>query len=153
MHRSNWKSVLDAAGTAALEHLQSLPDRRVYPQGEYIDMRAALDRPPTEAGLDAAQVVDQLARDLGPYITAHAGGRFFGFVIGGLHPASWGAEILVSTWDQNAGLFPPTPGAAVAEELAAEWLIDLLGLPSYSSVGFVTGGQMAKVSFTKGVMP
>ena len=66
MHRSDWKSVLDAAGTAALEHLRSLPDRRVYPQGEYADMRAALDHPPTEAGLDAAQVVDQLARDLGP---------------------------------------------------------------------------------------
>jgi glutamate/tyrosine decarboxylase-like PLP-dependent enzyme len=143
MHRSDWTSVLDAAGTAALEHLRSLPDRRVYPQGNYADMRAALDHPPAEAGLDAAQVVAELARDLGPYVAAHAGGRFFGFVIGGLHPASWGAEILVSTWDQNAALFPPTPGVAVAEELAAEWLIGLLGLPSHSSVGFVTGGQMA----------
>jgi glutamate/tyrosine decarboxylase-like PLP-dependent enzyme len=87
--------------------------------------------------------VSELARDLTPYVTAHASGRFFGFVIGGLHPASWGAELLVSTWDQNAGLFPPTPGVAVAEELAAQWLVDLLHLPAESSVGFVTGGQMA----------
>src|SRR6478609_10590587 len=143
MHRSDWTSVLDAAGTAALEHLRSLPDRRVYPEGEYTDVRAALDHPPAEAGLDAAQVVAQLARDLGPYVTAHAGGRYFGFVIGGLHPASWGAEILVSTWDQNAGLYPPTPGVAVAEELAGQWLLEMLDLPSGSAVGFVTGGQMA----------
>jgi glutamate/tyrosine decarboxylase-like PLP-dependent enzyme len=143
MHRSDWKSVLDAAGTAALDHLESLPERRVYPAGNYEEIRAALDHPPTETGLDPAQVVAELAGDLGPYITAHASGRFFGFVIGGLHPASWGAEILVSTWDQNAALFPPTPGVAVAEELAAQWLVELMGLPPESSVGLVTGGQMA----------
>lgn len=143
MHRSDWKSVLDAAGTAALDHLESLPGRRVYPAGDHEAIRAALDHPPAETGLDPAQVVAELAGDLGPYITAHASGRFFGFVIGGLHPASWGAEILVSTWDQNAALFPPTPGVAVAEELAAQWLVELLGLPAESSVGLVTGGQMA----------
>jgi hypothetical protein len=96
MHRSDWKSVLDAAGAAALDHLESLPERRVYPLGDHAAMRAALDHPPTETGLDPAQVVADLAGDLGPYVTAHASGRFFGFVIGGLHPASWGAEILVS---------------------------------------------------------
>lgn len=143
MHRSDWKSVLDAAGAAALDHLESLPQRRVYPEGDHEAIRAALDHPPTETGLDPAQVVAELAADLGPYITAHASGRFFGFVIGGLHPASWGAEILVSTWDQNAALFPPTPGVAVAEELAAQWLVELLRLPPESSVGLVTGGQMA----------
>lgn len=143
MHRSNWKSVLDAVGPAALGHLESLPERRVYPEGDYAQVRAALDHGLPERGADPAQVVAELAHDLGPYVTAHAGGRFFGFVIGGLHPASWGAELLVSTWDQNAGLFPPTPGVAVAEELAGEWLVDLLGLPTGTSFAFVTGGQMA----------
>jgi glutamate/tyrosine decarboxylase-like PLP-dependent enzyme len=146
VYRSDWEAVIDAAGSASLDHLNSLPDRRVYPQGSHTEIRAALDHPPTDTGIDAAQVVHELARDLGPYITAHASGRYFGFVIGGLHPASWGAEILVSSWDQNAGLFPPTPGVSVAEELAAQWLLDILDLPSGSSVGFVTGGQMATVT-------
>jgi glutamate/tyrosine decarboxylase-like PLP-dependent enzyme len=143
VHQSDWKSVLDVAAAAALEHLESLPDRRVYPNASYNEIRSALDHGLTDAGLDPAQVVDELARDLGPLVTAHASGRFFGFVIGGLHPAAWGAELLVSTWDLNAGLYPPTPGVAVAEEVAAEWLLDLLHLPGESSVGFVTGGQMA----------
>src|SRR3712207_8465873 len=81
-----------------------------------------------------------------PFGPGPASGRFFGVVVRGLHPASWGAELLVSTWDQNAGLFPPTPGVAVAEELAGEWLVDLLGLPSGTSYAFVTGGQMANAT-------
>jgi glutamate/tyrosine decarboxylase-like PLP-dependent enzyme len=143
VHRSDWTSVLDVVAPAAVAHLESLPDRRVYPGGDHAQVRAALDHGLPEAGVDPATVVADLVRDLGPYVTAHASGRFFGFVIGGLHPASWGAELLVATWDQNAGLFPPTPGVAVAEELAAEYLLDLVGLPPGSSVGFVTGGQMA----------
>ncbi|GAC1327983.1 MAG: aminotransferase class V-fold PLP-dependent enzyme [Mycobacteriales bacterium] len=130
-------------GPAALGYLESLPERRVHPDATYAEVRAALDHGVPESGLAPATVMSELVRDLSPYITAHASGRFFGFVIGGLHPASWGAELLTSTWDQNAGLFPPTPGVAVAEELAAEWLLDLLHLPAESSVGFVTGGQMA----------
>src|SRR6476619_1595324 len=126
VHQSDWKSVLDVAAQAALDHLESLPDRPVHPKATYDEIRAALDRGLTAAGVDPAEVVGDLARELEPYVTAHASGRFFGFVIGGLHPAAWGAELLVSTWDQNAGLYPPTPGVAVAEELAAEWVLELL---------------------------
>ncbi|MFF4594297.1 pyridoxal phosphate-dependent decarboxylase family protein [Amycolatopsis sp. NPDC001319] len=143
MQESDWKSVLDAASTAALDYLGSLPDRPVFPTADHATIRAALDRPPTTRGLDAVRVVDELARDLEPYVAAQASGRYFGYVVGGLHPAALGADVLVTAWDQNASLYPSTPGVAVAEELAAEWLVDLLGLPGESSVGFVTGGQMA----------
>ena len=143
MRSSDWKAVLDAASSAALSHLDSLPDRRVFPAGEYAEIRARLDLPPGRDGIDAAEVVSELARGLGPYVAAQSSGRYFGFVVGGLHPASLGTEILLAAWDQNAALYPSAPGVAVAEELAGRWLVDLLGLPGSSSVGFVTGGQMA----------
>jgi len=144
VRRSDWQAVLDVVTPAALDYLHSLPERPVYPPvADHATVRAALDHGLPNIGVDPAEVVADLVSDLTPYVTAHASGRFFGFIIGGLHPAAWGAELLVSTWDQNAGLFPPTPGVAVAEELAAEWLLDLLGLPGESSVGFVTGDQMA----------
>jgi glutamate/tyrosine decarboxylase-like PLP-dependent enzyme len=54
--------------------------------------------------------------------------------------------VLAAAWDQNAGLYVSSPAAAVAEEVAAGWLLDLLGLPSTAGVGFVTGGQMANAS-------
>src|SRR5712672_3051343 len=72
-------------------------------------------------------------------------GRFFGFVIGGTLPAALAADWLVSAWDQNAGL-AVTAAATAAEEVAAEWILDLLGLPPSASVGFVTGGQQANTT-------
>jgi glutamate/tyrosine decarboxylase-like PLP-dependent enzyme len=74
---------------------------------------------------------------------AMSGPRFFGFVIGGSLPVAVAADWLTSSWDQNAGLYAPTPAAAVVEEVAEDWLLDLLDLPRESSVGFTTGCQMA----------
>ena len=71
------------------------------------------------------------------------GPRYFGFVTGGALPATVAAEWLTTVWDQNAGLFVMSPAAAVVEETAAKWLLDVLGLPAASSVGFVTGCHMA----------
>lgn len=146
MRNSNWRSVTEAALNAALPYLESLPTRDVQPSASAEEIRAVFADDMPEHGEDPAAVVSSLAADLDPYITAHASGRYFGFVIGGTHPAALGAEWLVSAWDQNAGLFAVTPGAAVVEETVARWLIDLLSLPGDASVGFVTGGQMANLT-------
>src|SRR5207302_1117353 len=45
--------------------------------------------------------------------------------------------------DQNAGIYATSPAASVVEDIAREWLLELFDLPRTSSVGFVTGGQMA----------
>ena len=73
-------------------------------------------------------------------------GRYFGFVIGGALPAAIAADWLTSTWDQNAGLIGPTPSAGVVEEIAIEWLRELLRLPAGVSAGIVTGCQMAHMT-------
>jgi glutamate/tyrosine decarboxylase-like PLP-dependent enzyme len=144
MKNSDWKRVIDAAIAPAISYLESLPDRPVYqPVADPAEIREALGGPIPEQGTAPADVVANLARDMEPYLTAHSSGRFFGFVIGGLHPASYGADILTSTWDQNTGLYPITPGAAMVEEIVVGWLLDLLDLPRDGSVGLVTGGQMA----------
>jgi glutamate/tyrosine decarboxylase-like PLP-dependent enzyme len=72
--------------------------------------------------------------------------RYFGFVIGGALPAALGADWLASAWDQNAGLYAAGPPAAVVEEVAGRWVLDLLALPATASFGFVTGCQMAHVT-------
>jgi glutamate/tyrosine decarboxylase-like PLP-dependent enzyme len=79
-------------------------------------------------------------------VVAIPGGRYFGFVIGGAVPASLAADWLTSAWDQNAGLVVGGPSAAVVEEVAGEWLKDLLGLPADASFAFVTGCQLAHVT-------
>lgn len=143
MERSDWQAIIDAASKPALDYLESLPDRPVYRRTGPDDVRALVGGPLPDEPTPPSQVVAELARDLEPFITAHACGRFFGFVIGGLHPAAYGADLLTATWDQNAGLYAASPGVAVVEHVALEWLLDLLDLPRDASVGFVTGGQMA----------
>ena len=61
---------------------------------------------------------------------ANASGRFFGWVMGASLPTALAADWLVSAWDQNAGMRDATPGVVGVEEVAAAWLLELLGLPA-----------------------
>lgn len=140
------ETIFHALSEPLSDYLASLPSRRVWPDATPDQVRVVVDRPLPDRSTDAVEVVTRLAAELEPFVTAHASGRYFGFVIGGLHPAAYGAELLAASWDQNAGLFALAPGVAIAEEVAARWIVELLSLPEDSAVGFVTGGQMA--SFT-----
>lgn len=91
-------------------------------------------------------MVDVLARAGELASTASAGPRYFGYVIGSSLPAAMAADWLVTAWDQNATLYSCGPGVSVAEEICAGWLVDPLGLPAQTSVGFTTGTQMAAVT-------
>jgi glutamate/tyrosine decarboxylase-like PLP-dependent enzyme len=137
------EAILDALTEPMTGYLSSLPSRRVWPATTPDAVRQVVDMPLPDRSTDAVEVVTRLAAELEPFVTAHASGRYFGFVIGGLHPAAYGAELLAASWDQNAGLFALAPGVAIAEEVAARWIVELLSLPEGSAVGFVTGGQMA----------
>lgn len=143
MRQSDWRKVIDAAVEAADRYLGSLPERSVYRPTDPEDIRSVLNVPLPEEGSPPEVVVSTLAEQLEPFVASHASGRYYGFVIGGLHPAAYGAELLAAAWDQNAGLYAVAPGVTIAEEIAATWILELLDLPAHASVGFVTGGQMA----------
>ncbi|MGH2984874.1 MAG: pyridoxal phosphate-dependent decarboxylase family protein, partial [Solirubrobacterales bacterium] len=88
-------------------------------------------------------VIEDLARDVDAGLVASAGPRYFGFVIGGALPVAVAADWLTAAWDQNGGGYVVSPALSVAEEVAAGWVRELLGLPDACGVGFVTGCQMA----------
>jgi glutamate/tyrosine decarboxylase-like PLP-dependent enzyme len=127
----------------AADFYDTLDERPVYPRVSAAELREAFARPLPEGPTAASTVIAELAAAVDPGLVAEAGGRYFGFVIGGAVPASIAADWLTSTWDQNAGLYVAGPSASVVEEVAGAWLIELLGLPSDASFGFVTGGQTA----------
>jgi glutamate/tyrosine decarboxylase-like PLP-dependent enzyme len=141
--RTDTARLLARTAELATDYLISLDDRPVATPVDLDALRAALGGPLPEGPSDPLEVVESLARAADPGIVASAGPRYFGFVIGGSLPAALGADWLTSAWDQNAGLYAISPAAAVAEEVAAAWLVDLLGLPDGTSVGFVTGATMA----------
>ena len=135
-------AALDRARDHALTWLEALDERPVPPQIDADEMVRRLGELP-EGPTPAAQVVDLLAEACEPGLVGIPSGRFFGMVIGGSLPAALGADWLTSAWDQNVGLRSLTPAGAAVEEVAGRWLLDLLGLPAGSAVGFVTGATMA----------
>jgi glutamate/tyrosine decarboxylase-like PLP-dependent enzyme len=135
--------VLDTAAALAREFLGSVGRRPVRATATLPELRARLGLPLPEEGLSPEAVVSELAQAVEPGLVATAGPRYFGFVIGGSLPAAVAADWLTSAWDQNAGLYATSPAASVVEDVAAGWLLDLLGLPQDAGVGFVTGAQMA----------
>lgn len=135
--------VLDVAASHAHEYLDGLRSRPVEPQVEIEHLRRTLDKHLDEQGAHPATVIDDLVRDVEAGLVASGGPRYFGFVVGGALPVAVAADWLVSVWDQNACGYALSPALSVAEDVAAGWVRELLGLPPVCSVGFVTGGQMA----------
>jgi glutamate/tyrosine decarboxylase-like PLP-dependent enzyme len=143
VHGRDYEAALDAATTHAKEWLATVGDRPVPASADIAAVLASLDGPLPEHGAEPGDVVDELAAAVEPGLLAIGSGRFFGWVMGGTLPASLGAEVLVSAWDQNAGMRTPTPGVVAVEETAARWLLDALHLPATADVGFPTGGTSA----------
>ena len=137
------RNALDASHRHALSFLENLDRRAASATVDVNTLRGRLSKPLSDAGVTPEQVITELVRDVEGGLLGSAGGRFFGWVIGGSLPAALAADWLTSAWDQNAALYACAPAAAVVEEVAGRWLKELLGLPAGASFAFVTGCQMA----------
>ncbi|MEV5963136.1 aminotransferase class V-fold PLP-dependent enzyme [Kribbella sp. NPDC051952] len=139
----DWEGPLTEAFERATTYLNGLPERPVGPRATAAELREALGGALPINPTNPRDVVAHLAKGVEDGLLPSGSGRFFGFVFGGATPAALAADMLATVWDQNAGLYAASPAAAVVEEVAADWLVELFGLPSQTSVGFVTGAQMA----------
>jgi len=143
---SDTGDLLRRTAELAADYIDSLGERPVFPDVTPEQLRKALGGPLPDGPIPAEQVIDELAAGAEPGLVAMGSGRYFGFVIGGALPAALAADWLTSAWDQNAGLYVGGPSASVVEQITRDWLLELLGLPGESSIGFVTGTQVAHVT-------
>jgi glutamate/tyrosine decarboxylase-like PLP-dependent enzyme len=143
---SDTRDLLRRTAELAADYLETLGERPVFPDATPEQLRTALGGPLPDEPIPAEQVVEELAAGAEPGVVAMGSGRYFGFVIGGGLPAALAADWLTSAWDQNAGLYVGGPSASVVEQITRDWLLELLGLPGESSIGFVTGTQIAHVT-------
>ncbi len=140
------RELLESTAQRAITYLESLDDRDVAPSAAAIANLARLDHPLNETPMPPEEVIELLDKICTPATTAMAGPRFFGFVIGGSLPVTVAANWLAGAWDQNSGLFTPTPATSQLEQVALNWLLDLFQLPANSGGAFVTGATMANFS-------
>lgn len=135
--------VLSLAQQHAFAFLNNLDDAPVGATVDVQTLRQQLNKPLADSGLPPEQVITELVRDVSGGLIGSAGGRFFGWVIGGAVHAALAADWLTATWDQNGALYATSPAAAVVEEVAGAWLKDILRLPTHASFALVSGCQMA----------
>jgi glutamate/tyrosine decarboxylase-like PLP-dependent enzyme len=140
------KKLLVETADRAARYVTGIANRQVVPLPADVARLEALGGPLPQLPSDPSEVL-ALLDDIGsPATVATAGGRYFGFVVGGSLPAALAANWMAGAWDQNASMQVMSPVAAKLEEIVLEWMVDLLGLPSGSGAGFVTGTTMANFS-------
>lgn len=137
---------LEAAFHNALSYLENLDKNPVAATADLLTLRNRLNKPLTSEGVDPEQIIDELVSDVHGGLLGSAGGRFFGWVVGGSLSAALAADWLTATWDQNAALYACSPASAIVEEVVGFWLKDILGLPADATFALVTGCQMAHVT-------
>jgi glutamate/tyrosine decarboxylase-like PLP-dependent enzyme len=140
---ADWKQVLRTAANHAEGYLDGIGRRPVRATLTGDELRAALAGPLEAEGVPDVEVINRLAAAAANGTVATQGPRYFGFVVGGSLPVATAADWLVSSWDQNCGIYALSPFMSVVEQVAAAWLRDLADLPPDWSAGFVTGCQMA----------
>jgi glutamate/tyrosine decarboxylase-like PLP-dependent enzyme len=138
--------LLEDAFQRASRYLAEINDRPAYPAPDALAGLTAFDEPLADAARDPFETLNLLDEIGSPATVPSAGGRYFGFVIGGALPATLAANWLAGAWDQNAGLQAASPAAVKLEQVALDWLLDILGLPADAGGGFVTGATMANFS-------
>ena len=131
------------AAEAAMAYRRGIGEAETTPVADYAAMLAAFDAPVPERPGDADAIIAELIEKATPGIRAATGPRFFGWVIGNSHLTGVAADWLTAAWGQNVGNLISAPAASAVEKIAADWLLDLLGLPRESSMGFVTGATVA----------
>ena len=135
--------ILTLAAKRAQQYVRDVAGRRVAPSEAAVSALAELHEAFPQSSCDPSDVIAKLDEIGSAATVAITGGRYFGFVNGGMVPAALGANWLASAWNQNASLRVMSPVAAELEEVAIRWVCEALGLPADCAGGLVTGATTA----------
>ncbi len=137
------RAIFEHAKTYAFDYMDTVANRTVVPTQEAIDRLTVFDEPlPKEPQIGEAML--QMLHEIGsPATVAQTGGRYFGFVNGNAVPTAVAARWLTDIWDQNPALYVISPIVAKLEQVCERWATQLLGLPSETVAGIVSGTSIA----------
>ena len=135
--------LLREAAERAATYLGNLGTRPVFPPSAALSRLTELGGKLPDGPADPKDILALLDEIGSPATVASAGGRYFGFVVGGTLPVALAANWLAAAWDQNAMCSVSSPVAAKIEEIVIPWLLELLHLPGDCAGALVTGAMMA----------
>lgn len=143
IRNTDFRDDLTIAHNYAVEYINNVDSMRVYPDKEALDNLSRFDEELCNAPVSNAEILHQLGKYGSKATVAQSGGRYFGFVCGGILPSSLCSKWITDTWDQNPALYVLSPIASKLEDICEKWLVKLLGLPENTAAGFVSGSSTA----------
>ncbi len=135
--------LMDLAQQFSYEFIEGVNQRPVYPNDEAIHRLDIFEEDFPKTPHEGAVILELLHRYGSNTTIDHTGGRYFGFVNGGVLPVTLATKWLSDAWDVNAGLFVLSPINAKLESVVEQWLKDIFSLPTSTVAGFVSGSSMA----------
>jgi len=135
--------LLNHAAEKAIRYAGNVRERTVGPAATALSALSGFHEPLPSKPCNPADVLNQLDIVGSPATTAMTGGRYFGFVNGGIVPAALAASWMVDTWNQNASLRVMSPVAVELEDVVLQWICEALGLPPDCHGGLVSGATTA----------
>lgn len=115
----------------------------LHPTASLDALRKAFGGDLPEKGQPGEEVIADLIAAAEPGLVGNTQPGFFAWVMGSSNLTGVAADWLTSVWGQNAGIYQGSPAASTAEEVACDWVLDVLDLPRDASVGITTGATMA----------
>ncbi len=112
------------------DYLDSVGDLPVFPSGEPGSVRAALAAEPPEAGESMDEVLADFRTVIVPNLNHWNHPAFFGYFPSTGSGAGILGEMLAATVNVNAMVWRSAPAATELEDVATDWLRQLLGLPA-----------------------
>lgn len=143
IRKSNIEQDLTLAYKMAVEYINKVDNMRVYPSKETIYNLKAFDEVLPMEPEKNSEILKQLHSYGSPATVAQTGGRYFGFVCGGIIPSALSSKWLTDSWDQNPAMYVLSPVSSKIEDVTEKWLIDLLKLPKETVAGYVSGSSTA----------
>lgn len=143
IRKGNFESDLKLAHDLAINYVNRVDEMRVFPDEEAIGNLNVFEEDLSEEPKSNSEILKKLNLYGSPATVAQTGGRYFGFVNGGILPSALCSKWLTDAWDQNPALFVISPITSKIEEVCERWIKDLLGLPENTVAGFVSGSSTA----------
>src|SRR6266513_2335894 len=141
--QSQSSEVLHLAADKARRYVRDVAEQRVGPSEAAVAALAEFNEPFPLLPSNPCDVIARLDEIGSAASVATTGGRYFGFVNGGMVPAALAANWLAAAWNQNAALRVMSPIGAELEEVVLRWVCEALGLPPECEGGLVTCATMA----------
>ena len=136
-------TLFEKAKDYAINYMENILNQPVFPDEKSLDGLNSFKEPLQIESGDPYKILDLLHKNGSPATVAQTGGRYFGFVNGGIAPVALATKWLSDTWDQNGALYVMSPIVSVLEEVCEKWLVDLFKFPENTAAGFVGGSSTA----------